>query len=136
MMRNFLIIAILFAFSSCEEDGKLLSPVDSDALTESLVSSDGLTVSRFIEDGRDKTASLDSYLFFFMIDGAITVNNNEQEINGSYSVFMDDGELELMMSFPSSSNLNELTDDWYFISQTQEVLRFEDSGDVLEFTIK
>ena len=138
MKKLIVLIVILFAFVACEDDENLdRNTATSEDLTLSMTSADGLRISEFREDGRDKTSSYSIFLFLFREDGTVTAEEGGQSINGTYSVFRDDGRLELEMAFPSSSGiLNELTDDWYFISQSDNLIRFEDSGDVIEFRIQ
>jgi len=66
-------------------------------------------------------------------DGTVSATDAGKTVNGSYAVFRDDGKTELSMSFPDDPSFRELNDDWYFISFHQNLIRFNDGGDLLEF---
>lgn len=86
-----------------------------------------------IEEGEDKTAQFNPYLFVFAANGVVTASLNGQTNAGSYLLFQDDGQTELMMNFPNTPALFELNDDWYKVSSVNGNLRFNDNGDILEF---
>ena len=134
MKRLTLVFCLSLGLLSCKEDDNL-DPVaiSSNELTAALTVADGLIISEFIEEGVNETDSFLDYLFVFDADGTVSATKTGHSISGTYRVFTDDGKTELMMTFPNSSELNELTDDWYFISKSDNTLKFDDRGDVLEF---
>ncbi|HBH22472.1 MAG TPA: hypothetical protein DDY13_03520, partial [Cytophagales bacterium] len=81
----------------------------------------------------NETYLFDSYLFVFNSDETVSATDANETIQGSYSVFRDDGRIELRMNFFNNPGFTELNDDWYFISINQKIIRFDDSGDMLEF---
>lgn len=117
------------------------------SIVEALTNSNGLKIDEFTEDGFNETSDFQSYVFLFDVDGTVVASSagsgsgngsgsgsgNGTTINGTYSVFVDDGQTELTMTFPASSPLYELTDDWYFLSMNGDLVRFGDSGDILQF---
>lgn len=106
-----------------------------DALNTSVIDSGQFRISELIEDGEDKTAYFSSFTFTFNSNGSLTATSSSQTLTGNYLFFTDDGLIELRISsFPNTLEFEELNDDWYFISETAIVFRFEDAGDVLEFT--
>lgn len=133
MNRTVLAFCILLVCFSCE----IIDNNDSDSSTETVISfliePDGLIISEFIEDGRNKTSIFRPYVFFFNSDGFVTATKDRESILGSFYVFRDDGRVELRMDFPLDSELYELTDDWYFFFQRGKLIRFDDSGDIIEF---
>jgi hypothetical protein len=82
---------------------------------------------------KDQIHEIDSYLFVFNSDETVSATDANETIQGSYSVFRDDGRIELRMNFFNNPGFTELNDDWYFISINQKIIRFDDSGDMLEF---
>jgi len=114
---------------------------DVASIVAALTHSNGLKIDEFIEDGFNETSDFQSYVFLFDVDGTVVASSagsgsgsgNGTTINGTYSVFVDDGQTELAMTFPASSPLYELTDDWYFLSMNGDLVRFGDSGDILQF---
>ena len=133
MTRTVLAFCILFACISCAIIDSDDSNSSSDAVNSFLIEADGLVISEFIEDGRNKTSVFRPYVFFFNSNGRVTASKERESIIGTFYVFRDDGRVELRMDFPLDSELYELTDDWYFISQRGNLIRFDDSSDVIEF---
>jgi hypothetical protein len=140
MKRSFFALSLLIALTSCQQEennaeenlaATLISA--SSQTTNALSNPNGLRISEFIEEGVDKTALFSPYLFVFNSDGSVLATSNDNSINGSYIVFSDDGNTELSMTFPLDGPLYELNDDWYFISHNQDIIRFDDNGDILEF---
>ncbi|GHB34959.1 hypothetical protein [Mongoliitalea lutea] len=106
---------------------------NSDDLRSILTNASNVRIISFIEDSKDKTAQFSSYRFSFNTDGTVVASLNDYRVNGTFRVFRDDGRIELEMNFPANSALQELDDDWYFISRTSNTLTFEDSGDRIVF---
>lgn len=87
-----------------------------------------------IDDGENETAEVANFHFSFNVDGsviAISTVDSTQTFEGMYSVFFDDGQSELSMSFPNVGALDDLNDDWYFVEGTTSLLVFEDLSDNL-----
>lgn len=99
----------------------------------SLTNNNGLKIIEFIEDGENETAYVGDFVYIFNEQGTVIASRDGQTISGTYSTFKDDGKTELRMSFPVDSPLKELSDDWYFISNENNIMHFEDSGDILKF---
>jgi hypothetical protein len=134
MRRSILFLFLIVGLLACEEENVPVSPSANNATLNSVLTDPaGLRINEFIEDGANKTSLFNSFLFVFDANGNVTATNASAQISGSYLVFQDDGKTELMMTFPINGPLYELTDDWYFISANTNTLRFEDSGDVLQF---
>ncbi len=129
----FLIPCVLF--SSCDDDANptIVNNTVNTNLAPELISQGGLRISEMIEEGENKTAAFSPYLFVFSANGVVTATLNGQVNAGTYLLFQDDGQTELLMNFPNSPALFELNDDWYKVSSNNGVLRFNDSGDILEF---
>ena len=142
MKRSKAFIALSFAlllslaFVACDDDEDYLiitSSTDPQPVLAALTDPNGLRISLLTDDGEDETNDFVSYLFNFQADETVTARNSTETVAGIYSLFTDDGRLELRMSFPNNPRFSELNDDWYFISVDQNRIRFDDSGDVLEF---
>jgi hypothetical protein len=97
------------------------------------MSDDGLIITLLTDDEDNETDEFSSYIFDFNTDGTVTAINAEETVAGTYSVYLDDGKVELEMNFITPPGFNELDDDWYFVSIDQNTIRFNDSGDILEF---
>ena len=123
MKRIFFLLCVPLALGACQKQ----------KVTTSLTTENGLKIIEFIEDGANETADVSDFVFVFNDQGSVTATRNGQSITGTYSTFKDDGKTELKMSFPLDSELKELSDDWYFISDENNTIHFEDSGDILKF---
>jgi hypothetical protein len=134
MKRFIFLFSLAIAFTSCDDDDNL-SPVGSSvaSVNEALLSANTMRINEFIEDGVDKTNIVSPYQFSFVSNGTVIAAKPGESINGTYLVFSDDNRTELRMNFPLNSELYELTDDWYLISNNGNIIRFEDSGDVIQF---
>ncbi len=134
MKRNLLVICLLLALTACnKDDDNSNSGTTLEFLNSELTVSNGLIITTFIEDGSSEDELVNTYLFLFSGDGTVVASLEDETIEGTYLTFRDDGRLELLMNFPENSALNELNDDWYFISKTGSSLNFDDDGDVLVF---
>lgn len=119
---------------SCQKDDGVSPTNDSmSSAQEFFRSADGLKITEFTEEGVNKTNTFNPYLFLFNEDGTVTATKTGESISGTYLIFLDDNRTELRMTFANNSNLNELTDDWYFVEINGNTIRFEDSGDVVQF---
>lgn len=97
-----------------------------------LKNTNGLKITEFIEEGEDETNTFSGYVFSFGSNGNVTATKLGESTNGTYNVFSDDGQTELEMVFSNNSELEELTDDWYFVSNDENNIHFEDNGDILK----
>lgn len=93
----------------------------------------GLVITLLTDEQDNETNYFDSYIFTFYSDGSVVATNTNSTVNGTYSIFADDGKIELRMDFPDIQNFDELDDEWYFIAINQNTIRFNDDGDRLEF---
>jgi hypothetical protein len=89
-------------------------------------------ITLFTEDGMDETEHFLPYTFGFDSTGSVSATSGNEVIQGTYLIFQDDGQTELAMQFPMNSALYELTDDWYFISQSDSSMHLADGVDVLK----
>jgi hypothetical protein len=134
MKRISLLFLVLMAFTACEKEDDLNpTSMSREDLLTTLTLSNGLRITEFVEDGADMTSDFNPYVFDFETNDTVTATKGSETINGTYSVFLDDGRKDLRMNFPTTSALYELSDDWYFISANETGLRFADGGDVLWF---
>jgi hypothetical protein len=123
MKRIFFLLGVALTLGACQKQ----------KVTTSLTTDNGLKIIEFIEDGQNETADVSDFVFVFNDQGSVTATRNGQSITGTYSTFKDDGKTELKMAFPMDSELKELSEDWYFISDDNNIIHFEDSGDILKF---
>ncbi len=136
MRRMILLFLVFIAFTACEKEDDLNpTSMSREDLVSTLTLSNGLRITEFVEEGTNMTSVFNPYLFDFETNGTVSATKGNETINGTYSVFLDDGRKELRMNFPMTSALYELSDDWYFISASTTSLSFAEDDDVLEFEL-
>lgn len=119
---------------SCQKVDNVSQANDSiSSVNDFLINQNGLKITELIEEGTNKTSQFSPYLFLFNENGTVKAMQSSETVFGTYLVFRDDNRTELRMTFPNNSILYELSDDWYFISQNTTTIRFEDSGDIVQF---
>ena len=134
MKRLIFILCLSVVIFSCEEDDNVSPTNDSiSSVNDFIRNQNGLRITELIEEGTNKIAQFNPYLFVFKENGTVTATQSSETINGTYLVFRDDNRTELRMTFANNTILFELSDDWYFTSQNATTIRFEDNGDVVQF---
>lgn len=130
----FYILLCSMVLLACSQDDDI-RPTSNDIQSVSafLMADKGLIISLLTDDEDNETYYFDSYFFNFYSDGSVVATDDNSTVNGTYTVFRDDGRIELRMDFPEVENFDELNDDWYFLSINQNSIRFDDDGDILEF---
>lgn len=128
---------------SCDKEDDLSNPVitpeinsigvDVESVTGWLRHEDGLRITLLMDDEDNETYLFAPYLFKFHDNGTVTADKSTDRANGTFSVFRDDGKVELKMNFPNHPGFLELNDDWYFTSVSDGSIRFDDTGEVLVF---
>lgn len=120
--------------ASCQDDYYFnYSAKSIENINRAIDAPSDLQISEFIEYSVNEANLLSSYVF--------ALSSNEMDVstgicgstNDSYLAFKADGRTELRIIFPYNLRLFELSDDWYFISQDEILIRFENSGDALQF---
>lgn len=88
-------------------------------------------IELFKEDGQDETRMFSGMTFDFKSDQSILFydRNGHQISTGSYRETLDDGQIELYLTFPREYDLYELNEDWYNIENTTNRLGFMDDND-------
>lgn len=133
------VITVLLAFvtlSSCKKEQSPDSVAGNyENISRFLTTPGGLKIIEFIEDQTNKTSQFNNYIFLFQSNNLVSVTSDDAEVTGSYSLFTDDGKVELQMDFPGNVKFRELSDDWYFILRDDQTIKFEDNVDVIQFQI-
>lgn len=131
LIVSLVVVTSLYSCQKMDNSNEMNDSVHS--IEKFLGNQNGFRITELIEEGTNKTLAFSPYLFKFYDNGAVTATKSNETINGSYAVFKDDNKTELRIIFPMSSQLYELSDDWYFDSQADNIIRFEDNGDVVQF---
>jgi hypothetical protein len=132
--KPFFLLLLSVLLVACDEEDPIVPTIDTpDAVTELVLNGNGLIITLLTDDADNQTDEFDGFLFVFNEDGTVVAASPDDTVNGTYSISRDDGRIELEMNFSDVLEFDELNDDWYFISEDQGTIRFEDDGDILEF---
>lgn len=120
LITNILLALLVnFSITSCstddENDTTLQENIENNTQTGTW------RITKFIDSGIDKTTDLSSYTFTFNNSGALGAFDGTNNFNGLWNIISygsDLNDIELNIVFNLVNNLDELTDDWDFISQT------------------
>lgn len=133
LKKRVFLFAFVLALMACNNSNMTTTNQNPNTVSDFILFGEGLVISLLTDDGENETDYFEGYVFLFNPNGTVSASNGSTTVDGTYSVFQDDGRTELAMNFPSVGNFDELDDDWYFISINQNTIRFDDDGDVLEF---
>ncbi len=140
MIKNIKILAFAFAamtmLIACDDDDNATVTPQTVEINNFLISGNWV-VESLIDDGEDETADYANYVLSFNEQGEVVATHNSDSNltrSGTYLVFEDDGLIELEMNFINPGIIDDLHDDWYFVSQSGNSIIWEDSGDILILT--
>ncbi len=127
--------AIEMADNTCDEDDDNDYNDDDvdDTDFRSVIQSGNWIVTRYMEEGEDKTSELSGWTFRFDPDGTATASLGNQTISGTWLTSGDDGIVELDLVFPENTVLDEITEDWDVLNYSDSKIDLTDSGDILVF---
>lgn len=109
-----------------DDDDSDNTPISSNFLT--VLQSGTWNVSYFFDD-TNTTSNYAGYNFSFDSNGIIGVSVNSVNLSGTWESYVDDNEDTLEINF-SSSQLEDLSDDWEIIEFSETEIRLKDvSGD-------
>lgn len=135
--KNFVFIFGLIGtvfFTACDDDDDGATSTPQSDQVQDLLMEGSWTIQSLIDDGEDETADYADYVLTYHSQGQVEATHTTDSAltrSGTYSVFWDDGQLELDMSFDNADVVDDLDDDWYFVSQSGNTIVWDDSGDVL-----
>lgn len=99
------------------------------SITQKFVEGSEWRISIFTEDGTDYSDRMSECSFFFEEDSRLTVKSDRGTAIGTYIVFRDDNTTEFGISIMAIGLLQELNDDWYVISATENTIAMVDGED-------
>jgi hypothetical protein len=83
-------------------------------------------VNLYRDNGADETNNYTGYEFKFYPNGTVSAWKNNVEETGSWKSVREDESTKVYMEFDPTSHLNELSEDWLVILNTNKALVFED----------
>jgi len=145
----FLIATLSVLVMACDssddsnDDNNNNNSSNSADLTSEIMGQGDWQITRFEDSGVDETNNFNGYTFVFNADGTVVSSNGTQTINGTWSIFddssnsssdddgnsTDDDDFNLMFTVSSTSDFDDLIDDWDFLSVSQTKIElFDVSG--------
>jgi len=83
-------------------------------------------ITLFSDSGKDETNHFSGYQFVFTADKLVSATKASSVINGSWSIVKDQSsddsveDLHFNIVFSAPDSFEDLTEDWQFISQTDQ----------------
>ena len=149
-MKPIVLILSLIIFVACKSDDNANNDSNSFANIVNILPQGTWKISYFYEDNSDETSTYSSFVFSFRNDGSLTAANDilsdigtwqyEDSTNDSSDDDGIAGDEELLITFPSRSFFEDLTDNWHITSvSSTEIVLYDVSGgngttDYLTFT--
>ena len=134
-VKSILFLYMAFMLFSCESlDDNVENSVMNLSEINATATSGFWVIARFEEDGVDQTSNFSGYSFTFNTDGILNVAKEELLMTGSWSITSnsnsnddddsssdDDSsdDVDFNIFFSSSSNFEELSEDWEIVSYTE-----------------
>ena len=87
--------------------------------------SSGWKVAFMEEEGIDLTSNFKEIEFSFSQNGELNATSNQESVKGTWRFDRDTPKNELYLIFPAGSVLEELTEDWYIVMQTDNLIQLE-----------
>jgi hypothetical protein len=128
-MKNakFLVAILIIAtslFSSCKKED--LFPSFDINTVQNMVKDSKWKIIQYTENGTDETYKFSGYEFTFKDGGAASAIKSGVTTNGSWSARQSSNHLEFIINFGTNKPLDEISDDWHFIQQSGNTMKFED----------
>jgi hypothetical protein len=131
-------IVIENAENDCDEDDDNdFDDDDVDTSTLEAILTDGSWKISYYFDETNQTTLYNNFTFTFNIDGTVVANNGSEDFLGTWTLYGDDGALELELTFENNNDLlDEITEDWIVTSFNTTLLELNDgdeNGAILKF---
>jgi hypothetical protein len=126
-------IVIENAENDCDEDDDNDFD-DDDVDTGSLeaILTDGSWKISYFFDETNQTTLYNTFTFTYNEDGTVVANNGTEDFLGTWTLYGDDGVLELELSFENDNDLlDEIAEDWTVISFNTTLLDLNDGDDTI-----
>ena len=146
-IKSSLLLMFFVLFISCDSDDgnddmmqEQFTAADA-VMLQSVANTGNWRITSFVEDNEDITSFFEGFSLTFNNDGALVIQNDALSLNGTWRIDYDDDDddndvddLEFELSISAASNdlpeeLDELTDDWYVISYTDNRIVLSDDED-------
>ncbi|MDD3005349.1 hypothetical protein [Flavobacterium sp.] len=131
---TFLIFAIALNYSCSSDDGNVLNNQSILAVVNTM-NSGSWKITKYIDNGTNKTEDFSGYNFTFTENNILMVNKATDEIMGSWLVTSNsangnnsDSDLDFIISFSGPEVFLVLTEDWQIKSSNSYTLELIDNN--------
>ena len=139
MKANIVLVSllVLITLGSCNKD-KILENIP-ETLSENVIKG-SWKITYYWDSDKDETSHFSGYNFTFEAGGVLKATNGTNDYLGTWSTGTDDSHTELVISFLSPLDFEELSDDWEVIEFSKVLIKLQDvsggdgSIDYLTFT--
>jgi hypothetical protein len=83
-------------------------------------------VNQYRDNGVDETNNYTGYEFQFKPNGVLVAKKDENLLNGTWKSVSEKRKAKLYVGFKSSSQLDELSEDWVLLSRSQNSIELAD----------
>src|SRR5829696_7369837 len=129
MRTNMLLIAIamgtILTACSKDDDNSADNSGISVAAVQNSLQAGTWRVTYFWDKDHDETSNFSGYHFTFFTAGTIMAMNTTEHVQGTWSAGTDNSKVKLNLAFTSSSNFQDLTEDWQVIERTATRIKLQ-----------
>jgi len=148
-MKRFKMVLVLITvivFFSCDDDRDDIDLSVAEANAMNLMVQEGeWSISKFSQNGSDKTALYEDYIFIFENENKFSAISSLEEVNGTWRISNDAGsefdaydDVDFNIYFSSNGKLSELTRNYDVISATNNLIQLNldmnQNGDTVELS--
>lgn len=108
---------------SCSDDNSI---TNNSSFDSNKLKSGAWRITYYWDTDHDETSRFSGHTFTFSDNGALLVSTNSNSYSGTWSIGTDDSQQKLYLGFISPSYLEEISDDWHIIEQTDVKIRLQD----------
>lgn len=125
-MKNAVIHLFIFSvlLLSCKKDDSNSSISTSNVAAT--ISSGNWRVTYYWDTDHDETTNFSGYSFVFNSNGTMTATKAANTVTGTWTTRNDDSKIKLVLSFSSSADFIEISDDWHTIERTDTKIKLQD----------
>ncbi|OGU59623.1 MAG: hypothetical protein A2X64_04325 [Ignavibacteria bacterium GWF2_33_9] len=85
-------------------------------------------VTYYWDDDKEETYKFTGNSFSFLANGTVSVTVSNSTFPGVWSSGIDDSKAKLYLIFASPEHLEEISDDWHVVEQTDTKIRLADES--------
>lgn len=125
-LKSILFFVFTVVLMGCKQDDPI-TPNTTTAVANTLQSGNW-RVSYYWDSGQDETTNFTGYAFQFTNSNVINVTGNSSDINGTWSMGIDDSEVKLFLNFLAPPDFESLSGDWKVTTYNSTQIQLTDSS--------